>query len=104
YRVHLGGCSLSLRRRNGIGNIFETCIFSEYLKSNIGKINFWRTQDKKEIDFIINSKPYEVKLNYDGRSINALDYFQEKYGTTGNIITLKKSSKSKYNQLFPWEV
>lgn len=53
-------------------NTFETSIFNEILKKRLWKINFWRTQDKKEIDFIINDFPYEVKLNYDWKKLQLL--------------------------------
>lgn len=74
------------------------------IKSTKNKINFWRTQDKKEIDFIVDWNPYEVKLNYDWKKITALDYFENKYSKLWNIITLNKSDKSKYTQFFPWEI
>jgi len=85
-------------------NIFETSIFTEIIKRNLWKINFRRTSDKKEIDFIINSIPYEAKLNYDWKKITALDYFEEKYSKSSNIITLSKSFTSKYSQFLPWEL
>jgi len=43
------------------------------------KINFYRTQDKKEIDFILDGIPFEVKLNYNNKKLTALDYFERKY-------------------------
>lgn len=85
-------------------NTFETAIFNEILKKKLWKINFWRTQDKKEIDFIINDFPYEVKLNYDWKKITALDYFEQKYSKNWKVITLLKNEKGKYLQFFPWEI
>jgi len=85
---------------------FETSIFNyinnSYLTENI---NFYRTQDKKEIDFIINWKPFEVKLNYNYKKLTALEFFERKYNKIWNVITLNKQSKeSKYNIYYPWEI
>ncbi len=68
------------------------------------KINFYRTQDKKEIDFILDGNPYELKLNYNGKKLIALNYFKEKYNKKWNIVTLNKKQNPEYNILYPWEV
>jgi len=74
------------------GAIFETFIFSELLKSakysnKLTKLFFYRTADKKEIDFIIerNQKiiAVEVKLS---QTVTLKDF--------KNIIDLKNSSKN----------
>ncbi len=45
---------------------------------------YWRTKDKKEIDFILKMKdsliPIEVKLNYEQFNPTAIRYFNEHYG------------------------
>jgi predicted AAA+ superfamily ATPase len=46
---------------NGFENSFFNTINHGY---KADKINFYRTQDKKEIDFILDGKPYELKLHY----------------------------------------
>ncbi len=87
------------------GSIFETLVFHEIIgKTHLDSINFWRTQDKKEIDFIIDKIPYEVKLRYDWKRINVIEYFKRKYFEEWRVITLKKADNSKYLQLYPWEV
>jgi hypothetical protein len=68
------------------------------------KINFYRTQDKKEIDFVLDWIPYELKLNYNWKKLISLDYFEKKYEKKWNIITLSKKGNEKYNILYPWEV
>jgi len=62
------------------GSSFEN-IFFNYINNSykVDKINFYRTQDKKEIDFILDGHPYELKLNYSGKNLTALRYFEEKY-------------------------
>ena len=62
------------------GNSFENSFFN-YLNNSYKyeKIHFYRTQDKKEIDFILDANPYELKLSYNGKPLTALNYFKEKY-------------------------
>lgn len=87
------------------GNSFENSFFN-YLNNSYKheKINFYRTQDKKEIDFIIDGLPYELKLSYNGKSITALNYFKEKYGKSWTVVTLKKKESMLYKVYYPWEV
>jgi uncharacterized protein len=64
---------------------FETSVFSELAKFNGGEaVYFWRTQDKKEIDFIFHRGssiiPIEVKLNSAAFNARHARYFIEKYG------------------------
>lgn len=86
---------------NSFENIFFNYINNSYKAE---KINFYRTQDKKEIDFILDEIPYELKLNYNWKNLTPLNYFKEKYDKKWNIITLTKKKNEKYNILFPWEV
>ncbi|MBS9775127.1 ATP-binding protein [Candidatus Gracilibacteria bacterium] len=90
---------------NITGNSFENSFFN-YIHNayKAEKINFYRTADKKEIDFILDKIPYELKLSYNGKKLIALDYFQNKYDKVGNVICLKKSTNPNYNVFFPWEV
>lgn len=84
---------------------FETTFFGDMAHSyRFKKIQFYRTQDKKEIDFILNETPYELKLNYNGKKLIALDFFKEKYKKDWNVISLTKKEKSKYPILYPWEI
>ncbi len=67
-----------------IGSIFETAVFAELVK-RYGKnqIFYWRTKDKKEIDFILRQQdkviPVEVKYNFAGFSKTSVNYFLKKY-------------------------
>lgn len=87
------------------GNSFENSFFN-YLNNSHRheKINFYRTQDKKEIDFIIENTPYELKLSYNGKSLTALNYFKEKYDKEWSVVTLEKRGNNRYQELYPWEV
>lgn len=86
---------------NSLENSFFSHINNSY---KFKKIQFYRTQDKKEIDFILDWEPYEVKKSYNWKSSTALNYFWEKYNQKGNIITLNKINNTKYNIFYPREI
>jgi predicted AAA+ superfamily ATPase len=86
---------------NSFENSFFEYINSAYKNKNI---NFYRTQNKQEIDFVLDWKPFELKLSYNWNNLTALKNFEEKYKERGNIITLEKQENNKYNVLFPWEM
>lgn len=87
------------------GKSFENSFFN-YIQNGYKaeKLNFYRTQDKKEIDFIIDWIPYEVKLAYNGKNLTALNFFTQKYQQQGTVITLQKPENSKHTVLFPREI
>ena len=87
------------------GGNFENSFFA-YINNayKAEKINFYRTQDKKEIDFVLDGIPYELKLSYSGKKLTVLDYFETNYKQKGNVITLHKKESEQYNVRFAWEV
>jgi len=86
---------------NSLENSFFNYLNNSYRYENI---HFFRTQDKKEIDFILNGMPYELKLSYNGKSLTALNYFKEKYEKVWSVVTLGKKENDMYQVLYPWEV
>lgn len=92
-----------------IGNIFETSIFSELIKNFTSKnVYYWRTKDKKEIDFIIKNKNdlilFEVKLNFNRVNMSAIKYFQKNYKNSDYyVVGLEGKNKIKKN-IYPWEI
>jgi predicted AAA+ superfamily ATPase len=92
-----------------IGNVFETAIFSELVK-NFSKdsVFYWRTTDKKEIDFILKKKgkilPIEVKLNFEQFRYVSIKYFNEKYKNNDyRVISLYGEVKDKFS-IYPWQI
>ncbi len=87
------------------GNTFETTICSELIKNN-QQTKFWRTTNKQEIDFIIQTKkeiiPIEVKLNFKRAKSSAIKYFDKKYKTKGTYIAIYGDKKENAN--YPWEI
>jgi len=92
-----------------IGNVFETGIFAELVKKyEKDFVYYWRTKDKKEIDFIIKIKkdvlPVEVKLNFEQFRPAAINYFIEKYDLKKyKVVGLDGKPKNEF-QVYPWEV
>jgi len=91
-----------------IGNVFETGIFAELVKKHDkDSVYYWRTKDKKEIDFIIKIKkdllPVEVKLSFEQFRPTAISYFTEKYGLKKyKVVGLDGKPKNEF-QVYPWE-
>ena len=91
-----------------IGNVFETGIFAELAKKYTHEaIFYWRTKDKKEIDFILKIKnsilPMEVKLNFEQFNPTAVQYFNKHYGINKyKVIGLNGKPKSEF-YVYPWD-
>ena len=80
------------------GNVFETFVFLELMKSG-KKINFWRTTNKQEIDFIVSGKEIyaiEAKYNFQNSNYKNLKFFAEKYECNEMIVGLKGKKDGKY--------
>jgi uncharacterized protein len=92
-----------------LGSIFETGIFTELVKKyDKDSVYYWRTKDRKEIDFILRIKkdllPVEVKLNFAQFKPAAVNYFIDKYGLQKyKVVGLDGRQKDKY-QVYPWEI
>ncbi|HBR17703.1 MAG: hypothetical protein A3G39_02570 [Deltaproteobacteria bacterium RIFCSPLOWO2_12_FULL_43_16] len=92
-----------------IGNVFETGIFAEMVKKYThNAIFYWRTKDKKEIDFILKIKnailPIEVKLNFEQFNPAAMQYFNKHYGINKyKVVSLSGKPKSEF-YVYPWDV
>lgn len=81
-----------------LGNVFETFVFLELMKLN-KKINFWRTTNKQEIDFIIKNKELyavEVKYNFQNLENSSLRFFSKEYACKTVTIGLKGEKRGKY--------
>jgi len=85
-----------------LGGAFETFVFSELLKAG-QRVNFWRTTNKQEVDFIMPGKqPYgvEAKLNFQSSGTKNLSFFSEQYNCKAIVTGLKGRKQGKY----PWEL
>ena len=96
-----------------LGSVFETTIFSELVKKHgVESIYYWRTKDKKEIDFIVtlpeNLLPIEVKLHFPRSIPSELRYFNENYScppdkNINKVIGLN-GQPSTTEMVYPWQI
>ena len=84
------------------GQSFETFVFLELMKAG-KKINFWRTTNKQEIDFILSEKKLyaiEAKYSFGNADAKNLKFFAEQYNSKITIVGLTGKKKGKYI----WEI
>jgi predicted AAA+ superfamily ATPase len=95
-----------------LGSVFETSIFTELVKRyQKNQIFYWRTLDKKEIDFIVSLPdiylPIETKVNFPRSIPSALNYFESTYNS-GNEPSYKiiglEGQTSNPNMIYPWQL
>ena len=90
-----------------LGSVFETALFAELVKKyRPDSIFYWRTTDKREIDFIIKAKdkflPVEVKINFAQFNPTAVKYFNKHYGLDDyRLIALDGAPKNE-KEIYPW--
>ncbi len=101
-------------QREVLGSVFETSVFAELVK-NYGRdsIYYWRTTDKKEIDFILRQPDYalpiEVKLRFPHVIPTTLNTFTEAYqamlhqSTPFKIVALQGQSEEPA-MIYPWQL
>lgn len=98
--------SLKTFPKTMIGNSFETSFFSELIKNNYN-INFWRTTNKQEIDFIIKTPKeifaVETKLNFQHSLSRSFFFFKEKYHSNNFIVSIYGDKDNKEKR-YPWEM
>lgn len=92
-----------------IGPVFETAVFSELVKIHGQEsIRFWRTKDKKEIDFILRVRneitPIEVKLNFGQFSPTAINYFNEHYRLAEFKVIGLYGDPRHPQWVYPWQL
>lgn len=92
-----------------IGSVFETALFGELVKKfGVDAVFYWRTKDRKEIDFILSLKdsitPVEAKLNFGQFNPSAMNYFCSRYGIrTRKVIGLNGVPKGD-DYIYPWDI
>jgi predicted AAA+ superfamily ATPase len=92
-----------------IGNVFETGVFAELIKKYTqDAVFYWRTKDKREIDFILKIRnsilPIEAKLNFEQFNVSAVQYFNQHYGIDKyKVVSLNGKPKNKF-YIYPWDL
>jgi len=90
-----------------LGSAFETALFSELVKKySPDNIFYWRTKDKKEIDFIIKTQdkclPLEVKINFAQFNPTAVKYFNRHYGLDDYRLIAIEGTPKNEKEIYPW--
>lgn len=106
----------SFLERTDKGSLLENFIFSELIKLEKEKINFWRTKDDAEVDFILTKKgetiPVEVKAVslVGGKVSRSFLSFRDKYKPRAGIIVnlayqgMQKIKGTDVHYLLPYEL
>lgn len=92
-----------------VGNVFETSIYSELIKSHrVSNVSFWRNKNQNEIDFILQTKdrimPIEAKFNFDQFKKSKINPFLLKYKVGSYKVVGLIGDKESANYVFPWEL
>lgn len=96
-------------QREIIGEVFEVSVFSELVKKyEKDDVYYWRTKDKKEIDFVLKNKrtlvPLEAKLNFERFNSRVINYFSKEYKTDkGGVVGLEGRLKND-SYFYPWNL
>lgn len=99
-RNYIAGDLTLFSERPDIGKVSENHVFSEYYKAlqGIQKLNFWRTQNKTEVDFILSLEntitPIEVKYGFSDKNLPLpLKNFIEIYKPKEAVIYSKSGGR-----------
>jgi predicted AAA+ superfamily ATPase len=97
-----------------LGSVFESSIFAELVKRyGPDQVYYWRTKDKKEIDFIIKLAetylPLEAKLHFPRVIPQVLHAFDTTGKSDDNLVPKYKlvglnGQPSEEGMVFPWQL
>ena len=97
-----------------MGSVFETGIYSELVKIyGTSQINFWRTQEKKEIDFIVRlptaAIPIEAKIHFPRNIPPVLHTFVDAYppqvkSPAGYRLVSLEGEPGEEGMIYPWQL
>ena len=89
----------ALDKRPDKGACLENLVFTEFLKrgDNLDSIKYWRTQDKKEVDFIIGREAYEIKYNIKSKASDYKMFIKQYPEIKLSMITREDIIKKFYD-------
>jgi len=92
-----------INKRADKGAYLENIVFREFLRTtgDINKIKFWRTQNKKEVDFIINNEAFEIKFNQSQTNKDKYKQFQSFYSDIKFIFLIYSEVLEKF---YHWQL
>lgn len=97
-----------------LGAVFETSVYTELVKQHgAGQVLYWRTQDKKEIDFIVKLPdgilPVEVKIQFPRAIPGVMHTFEAAYRTESSptpayrLVGLE-GVPAENGMIYPWQL
>jgi predicted AAA+ superfamily ATPase len=92
-----------------LGPVFETSVFAELVKEHgADNVLYWRTQDKKEVDFILRDgkkiMPIETKLSFPRNVSSGIHTWREVYGVTNFLIVGLDGNTELPGYIYPWQL
>jgi predicted AAA+ superfamily ATPase len=97
-----------------LGSVFETSVFTELVKHyGPDQIHYWRTQDKKEIDFVVKLPeaylPVETKLRFPRAIPGVLHTFDAAYRSDaspapGYRLVGLEGKLTEAGMVYPWQI
>ncbi|HLA08201.1 MAG TPA: ATP-binding protein [Anaerolineales bacterium] len=92
-----------------LGSVFETSIFAELIKLHgMDNVLYWRTQDKKEIDFVVRSGkkviPIEAKLSFPRNISTGIHTWKKSYNNVDYLIVGLEGTPGETGSIYPWQL
>jgi len=97
-----------------LGSVFETSVFTELVKQyGPDQVHYWRTQDKKEIDFVVKLPeaylPVETKLHFPRAIPAVLHTFDNIYHSDNSLapgyrLVGLEGQLSEAGMVYPWQL
>jgi hypothetical protein len=92
-----------------LGSVFETSIFAELIKTHgVDNVFYWRTQDKKEVDFILrlgkNVIPIEAKLSFPRNIPTGIHTWKESFRVKEHLIVGLNGIPGEIGSIYPWQL
>jgi len=95
-----------------LGNVLENAVYCELFKNHPqAEIRYWRTQDGKEIDFILRQGqdllPVETKVSGHRLNLTAMHYFRNHYHPKKSYCMALEHDATRRDETtfkYPWEL
>lgn len=92
-----------------MGSVFETSIFAELIKRHgADNVFYWRTQDKKEVDFVLRSGknvvPIEAKLSFPRNVPTGIHTWRESFDIENYLIVGLNGTSAETGFVYPWQL
>lgn len=92
-----------------MGSVLETSVFAELIKRHgVDNVFYWRTQDKKEIDFVLrlgkSLLPIEAKLSFPRNVPTGIHTWKESFGIEDYLVVGLNGTSEETGFIYPWQL